>query len=135
MNLARAPRRAPLTARKKGSGYENGTASEIRLPFLRSSSGREGPVGGGGGGGGRLSQSFDRVSKKYCFQFSPREDKIIIRYEILYNIILYYYIVVSKNNKENEHLIDIFTSGDLVMEKISLCISVGVRHCLYYIIN
>ena len=24
MDLARAPRRAPLTARKKGSGYENG---------------------------------------------------------------------------------------------------------------
>ena len=27
MDLARAPRRAPLTARKKGSGYENGTQS------------------------------------------------------------------------------------------------------------
>jgi hypothetical protein len=25
MDLARAPRRAPLTARKKGSGYENGS--------------------------------------------------------------------------------------------------------------
>jgi hypothetical protein len=25
MDLARAPRRRPLTARKKGSGYENGT--------------------------------------------------------------------------------------------------------------
>ena len=34
----------------------------------------------------------------------------------------FYYIVVSKNNKENEHLIDIFTSEDLVMENISLCI-------------
>ena len=27
MDLARAPRRAPLTARKKGSGYENGLRS------------------------------------------------------------------------------------------------------------
>ena len=26
LDLARAPRRAPLTARKKGSGYENGHA-------------------------------------------------------------------------------------------------------------
>ena len=29
MDLARAPRRAPLTARKKGSGYENGVLSDI----------------------------------------------------------------------------------------------------------
>ena len=29
MDLARAPRRAPLTARKKGSGYENGLKSEV----------------------------------------------------------------------------------------------------------
>jgi hypothetical protein len=29
MDLARAPRRAPLTARKKGSGYENEKVSEI----------------------------------------------------------------------------------------------------------
>jgi hypothetical protein len=28
MDLARAPRRAPLTARKKGSGYENDTSFE-----------------------------------------------------------------------------------------------------------
>jgi hypothetical protein len=42
---------------------------------------------------------------------------------------LLYSIVVSKNNKENEHLIDIFTSGDLVMENISLCIFC-VWHCL-----
>ena len=28
MDLARAPRRRPLPARKKGSGYENGTAHE-----------------------------------------------------------------------------------------------------------
>ena len=42
MDLARAPRRAPLTARKKVSGYENGTASEISLLFRRSSSGRGG---------------------------------------------------------------------------------------------
>jgi hypothetical protein len=28
MDLARAPRRAPLTARKKGSGYENGSIVE-----------------------------------------------------------------------------------------------------------
>jgi hypothetical protein len=43
------------------------------------------------------------------------------------------YKVVSKNNKENEHLIDIFTSEDLVMENISLCIF----WCLtvYYKIN
>ena len=32
MDLARAPRRAPLTARKKGSGYENGArVDESRL--------------------------------------------------------------------------------------------------------
>ena len=55
MDLARAPRRAPLTARKKGSGYENGTASEISLLFLRSSSGR------GGRGGGGLSQSVRKA--------------------------------------------------------------------------
>ena len=30
MDLARAPRRAPLTARKKGSGYENGAPSISR---------------------------------------------------------------------------------------------------------
>ena len=38
MDLARAPRRAPLTARKKGSGYENGhegTAFSYPEPFLR----------------------------------------------------------------------------------------------------
>ena len=29
LDLARAPRRAPLTARKKGSGYENGLLSNI----------------------------------------------------------------------------------------------------------
>jgi hypothetical protein len=29
MDLARAPRRAPLTARKKGSGYENGFARVV----------------------------------------------------------------------------------------------------------
>ena len=29
MDLARAPRRAPLTARKKGSGYENGSSRII----------------------------------------------------------------------------------------------------------
>ena len=72
------------------------------------------------------------MSKKYCFQFSPREEKIIIRYETsshcVFNV-LFIYIVVSKNNKENEHLIDIFTSGDLVMENISLCIFC-VWHCL-----
>ena len=32
MDLARAPRRAPLTARKKGSGYENGRLRDQRLP-------------------------------------------------------------------------------------------------------
>ena len=32
MDLARAPRRAPLTARKKGSGYENAMALGTRLP-------------------------------------------------------------------------------------------------------
>jgi hypothetical protein len=30
MDLARAPRRAPLTARKKGSGYENGSFRKIQ---------------------------------------------------------------------------------------------------------
>ena len=30
MDLARAPRRAPLTARKKGSGYENGSLRGIQ---------------------------------------------------------------------------------------------------------
>ena len=38
MDLARAPRRAPLTARKKGSGYENGVDGELKklgpLPFV-----------------------------------------------------------------------------------------------------
>jgi hypothetical protein len=29
MDLARAPRRAPLTARKKGSGYENDTCQDV----------------------------------------------------------------------------------------------------------
>ena len=29
MDLARAPRRAPLTARKKGSGYENVVPDEV----------------------------------------------------------------------------------------------------------
>ena len=32
MDLARAPRRARLTARKKGSGYENGHKIEIEQP-------------------------------------------------------------------------------------------------------
>jgi hypothetical protein len=31
MDLARAPRRAPLTARKKGSGYENGNVQRYRI--------------------------------------------------------------------------------------------------------
>ena len=31
MDLARAPRRAPLTARKKGSGYENENATDRNL--------------------------------------------------------------------------------------------------------
>ena len=31
MDLARAPRRARLTARKKGSGYENGYRRKINL--------------------------------------------------------------------------------------------------------
>ena len=38
MDLARAPRRRPLTARKKGSGYENGIIPEpfsYPEPFLR----------------------------------------------------------------------------------------------------
>jgi hypothetical protein len=30
MDLARAPRRAPLTARKKGSGYENGHSTDTK---------------------------------------------------------------------------------------------------------
>ena len=36
MDLARAPRRRPLTARKKGSGYENGIASFDHI-FLKCS--------------------------------------------------------------------------------------------------
>ena len=37
MDLARAPRRAPLTARKKGSGYENVRVLPFSYPepFLR----------------------------------------------------------------------------------------------------
>ena len=31
LDLARAPRRAPLTARKKGSGYENGSVLKFRI--------------------------------------------------------------------------------------------------------
>ena len=35
MDLARAPRRAPLTARKKGSGYENATpySTSVSVPL------------------------------------------------------------------------------------------------------
>ena len=33
MDLARAPRRAPLTARKMGSGYENGSVHENTISF------------------------------------------------------------------------------------------------------
>ena len=33
MDLARAPRRAPLTARKKGSGYENEAFQEFQVLF------------------------------------------------------------------------------------------------------
>ena len=40
MDLARAPRRARLTARKKGSGYENGVC-----PYLRCRN-SGGPPGG-----------------------------------------------------------------------------------------
>ena len=44
MDLARAPCRAPLTARKKGSGYENGSflkkreepGNEVATHYLRS---------------------------------------------------------------------------------------------------
>ena len=63
MDLARAPRRAPLTARKKGSGYENGlyhvscilvtssTKSRKILVQQRRNTGAalQGGVGGGGG--------------------------------------------------------------------------------------
>ena len=34
MDLARAPRRRPLTARKKGSGYENGILCTFYLRWL-----------------------------------------------------------------------------------------------------
>ena len=34
MDLARAPRRAPLTARKKGSGYENVHARAFRVGVI-----------------------------------------------------------------------------------------------------
>ena len=33
MDLARAPRRARLTARKKGSGYENGKYGKSTISF------------------------------------------------------------------------------------------------------
>ena len=36
LDLARAPRRAPLTARKKGSGYENGTDARSKSQLHRS---------------------------------------------------------------------------------------------------
>ena len=47
MDLARAPRRAPLTARKKGSGYENAFThvyhSRTQSPsYARSTDGDEG---------------------------------------------------------------------------------------------
>ena len=45
MDLARAPRRAPLTARKKGSGYENDSISVPKTGVLPSSS--PGPRSGG----------------------------------------------------------------------------------------
>ena len=35
MDLARAPRRRPLTARKKGSGYENGSKDDRKPNCLR----------------------------------------------------------------------------------------------------
>ena len=35
MDLARAPRRRPLTARKKGSGYENDSNTRIWLGHIR----------------------------------------------------------------------------------------------------
>ena len=35
MDLARAPRRRPLTARKKGSGYENATSTTTTTRFDR----------------------------------------------------------------------------------------------------
>jgi hypothetical protein len=41
------------------------------------------------------------------------------------------FIVVSKNNKENEHLIDIFTSEDLSYGKY-LTVYFLVSHCLLY---
>jgi hypothetical protein len=45
MDLARAPRRAPLTARKKGSGYENGALHANLVP--RACDPREGTRGSG----------------------------------------------------------------------------------------
>ena len=35
MDLARAPRRRPLTARKKGSGYENGLSRVSPRPHMK----------------------------------------------------------------------------------------------------
>ena len=45
MDLARAPRRAPLTARKKGSGYENGVCPDV--------------VFTGGDGGGECEKNIE----------------------------------------------------------------------------
>ena len=45
MDLARAPCRAPLTARKMGSGYENGMGTLDVLPFPRPLSLRPGNQG------------------------------------------------------------------------------------------
>ena len=41
MDLARAPRRAPLTARKKGSGYENGSVPVIFISMAIHNSAKE----------------------------------------------------------------------------------------------
>jgi hypothetical protein len=49
MDLARAPRRARLTARKKGSGYENGVCPDVVIP---------GGDGGGGGGGRGVREKY-----------------------------------------------------------------------------
>ena len=56
LDLARAPRRAPLTARKKGSGYENGLMFDMACSQCD-------PV--------RCDQTFSAVITKRCAEILP----------------------------------------------------------------
>ena len=61
MDLARAPRRRPLTARKKGSGYENGPRATVRA--ARAWAWGRGWLQGG--------ISFS-TNQRFCLHFCPK---------------------------------------------------------------